>query len=122
MSNLALLLRTDGSFEVLDWPKNGTLPLLYSTLECHTIDAVGISNEFTMWIDDEGAINGSARNLGATLIYAAHQPPHQWYHGHAVITGGSDRYGNTRGLTADQIATLVQMHLPHANIPTQRNK
>ena len=122
MSNLALLIRADGSFEVLDWPKSGTLNLLYSTIECQAIDAVGISNELTMWIDDEGAINGSAQNLGATIVYAAHKPPHQWYHGNAVITGGADRYGNTRGLTKDQIAELVEIHVTQAHIPAQRSK
>ncbi|MEU3708363.1 DUF3846 domain-containing protein [Streptomyces anulatus] len=120
----ALLIRTDGSFELLDWPERDQLGALYRAIGCQNIDAVDITTELTMWLDDEGLINGSAVNRSATLLYAAHRPPHQRYHGDAVITGGTDRHGNTLGLTPDQVARLIEMHLSTVgvNIPTQRNK
>ncbi|WP_331720705.1 DUF3846 domain-containing protein [Streptomyces sp. NBC_01174] len=120
--NHALLLRTDGSFELLDWPKEGQLNALYRAVSCQNIDAVDLSDRLTMWLDDEGLINGSPVNRAATLLYAAHRPPHQRYHGHAVITGGTDRHGNTLGLTQDEIAEIVELHLSHTAvvIPAQR--
>ncbi|MFE6189147.1 DUF3846 domain-containing protein [Streptomyces sp. NPDC056465] len=118
----ALLLRTDGSFELIDWPTDGQLNALYQVISCQNIDAVDITDQLTMWLDDEGAINGSPVNRAATLLYAAHRPPHQRYHGHAVITGGTDRHGNTLGLTQDQTAELVEFHLGNSGlkIPAQR--
>lgn len=120
----ALLLRTSGPFEVLDWPQKKSLQTLYAAIDCQTVDAVDLSDQLTMWIDDEGAINGSPVNRAATLLYAAHRPPHQHYYGHAVITGGTDHHGNTLGLTQDQTTALIEFHLTQtsANIPTQRTK
>ncbi|MFJ8871170.1 DUF3846 domain-containing protein [Streptomyces sp. NPDC102473] len=120
----ALLLRTDGSFELIDWPKEGQLNALYQAIGCQNIDAVDITDQLTMWLDDESLINCSPLNRGATLLYAAHRPPHQHYHGHAVITGGTDRHGNTLPLTHDQITTLIEFHLTHttAAVPAQRTK
>lgn len=120
----ALLLRTDGSFELLDWPQKKGLQTLYAAIDCRTVDAVDLSDQLTMWIDDEGVINGSPVNRAATLLYAAHRPPHQHYYGHAVITGGTDRHGNTLGLTQDQATALIEFHLTQTNasIPTQRTK
>ncbi|ORT54185.1 DUF3846 domain-containing protein [Streptomyces sp. CB03238] len=115
----ALLLRTDGTFELLDWP-NGThvhLNTLYKAIGCQNVAAVDITDKLTMWLDDEGLYNGSVVNRPATLLYAAHQPPHQLYYGHAVITGGTDRHGNTLGLTRDQVLELVEHHLMTLDIP-----
>ncbi len=64
-----------------------------------------------MWLDDEGMINEAGPNLGATRLYALHRQPHQLYYGHALFTGGADAEGNTLGLTSDEAAHLVEMHL-----------
>ncbi|MER6234441.1 DUF3846 domain-containing protein [Streptomyces sp. NPDC001616] len=118
----ALLLRTDGSFELIDWPTDSQLNTLYQAIDCQNIDAVDISDRLTMWLDDEGLINGARLNRGATLLYAAHRPPHQHYYGHAVITGGTDRHGNTLPLTQDQLVELIEFHLSNSSlkIPAQR--
>ncbi|MEV5162843.1 DUF3846 domain-containing protein [Streptomyces sp. NPDC053728] len=120
----ALLLRTDASFELLDWPKENQLNTLYRTISCQNIDAVDITDQLTMWLDDEGLINGAPLNRAATLLYAAHRPPHQHYYGHAVITGGTDRHGNTLGLSQDQLVPLIEFHLGNSGlkIPAQRAK
>ncbi|MEU5490878.1 DUF3846 domain-containing protein, partial [Streptomyces sp. NPDC020196] len=55
----ALLLRTDGSFELIDWPTDSQLNTLYQAIDCQNIDAVDISDRLTMWLDDEGLINGA---------------------------------------------------------------
>ncbi|PRH79037.1 hypothetical protein C6N75_11755 [Streptomyces solincola] len=125
----ALLLRPDSTFEVLDWPSSGSgLPTLYRAIECTAVDVVRITPELDMWLNDEGMIDGTPINRWATAVYAAHRPPHQWYHGNVVLTGGADSHGNTIGLTDQQVIDLTADHLDIAislmavKIPTQRTK
>ncbi|MFD8406030.1 DUF3846 domain-containing protein [Streptomyces anulatus] len=120
----ALILRTDGSFEVIDWPKENHLPILYKGIGCTHVDAVDISPRLSMWIDDSGLINGSPVNRAATILYAIHQEPHQHYHGDVIITGGVDREGETLGLTNNEVASLIDFHLTFIpfRIPGQRDR
>ncbi len=94
---LALRIQADGRFELIDWPQpgGGTLNTLLTAIGCRAVDAVTISADLTMWLDDEGIVTGLPVNGGATALYAAHQPPHRTYHGTVVITGGTDRHGDT---------------------------
>ncbi|MEE1789424.1 DUF3846 domain-containing protein [Streptomyces sp. BE308] len=120
----ALLLRTDGSFELLASGARIDLNILYRALGCSNIAAVEITADLTMWRGDEAFCSGAPVNRPATLLYAAHREPHRLYHGHAVITGGHDRHGAVLGLTEDQLRALVENHLMtvDAEIPTQRTK
>ncbi|MFG3142753.1 DUF3846 domain-containing protein [Streptomyces sp. NPDC048211] len=122
--NHALILRTDGEFEIIDWPADGHLAILYRAIDCRNVDAVDISTTLTMWVDDEGLINGAPVNHGATILYALHKEPHQHYHGTTVITGGTGRHGETLGLSKDEIASLVEFHLTFIplRIPGQRDR
>ncbi|WP_331728765.1 DUF3846 domain-containing protein [Streptomyces anulatus] len=120
----ALALYADGTFQMIDWPTTRTLQTLYTEIGCQNVTAVDMTDDLTMWLDDEGLINGSPVNVGATALYAAHRPPHQLYHGTAIITGGTDRHGDTLPLTLDQLSTLLTLHLSlcDAKIPGQRSK
>ncbi|MGP3749826.1 DUF3846 domain-containing protein [Streptomyces sp. IBSNAI001] len=113
--------RTEAS-SCWNWPKENQLNTLYRAISCQNIDAVDITDQLTMWLDDEGLINGAPLNRAATLLYATHRPPHQHYHGRAVITGGTDRHGNTLGLTEGQLVQLIEFHLGNSGlkIPAQR--
>ncbi|MEV7275291.1 DUF3846 domain-containing protein [Streptomyces bacillaris] len=126
MSNdYALILRTNGEFEIIEWPTDGHLEILYRAIVCDRVDAVRISPKLTMWIDDEGLITEAPINRSATILYALHKEPHQHYVGNVVITGGADHEGETLGLTKDEIAALVEFHLTFAcgtPIPYQRTK
>ncbi|MFC9035425.1 DUF3846 domain-containing protein [Streptomyces arboris] len=121
-NNHALILRTNGEFEIIDWPKGNHLPILYTGIGCTHVDAVDISPRLSMWIDDSGLINGSPVNRAATILYAIHQEPHQHYHGDVIITGGVDHEGETLGLTNDEIASLIEFHLTFTtvSVPGQR--
>ncbi|GAA3015412.1 DUF3846 domain-containing protein [Streptomyces fulvorobeus] len=123
-SRYALIIRIDGSFQVIDWPTEGHLPILYKGIGCTHVDAVDISPRLTMWIDDSGLIDGAPVNRAATILYAIHREPHQHYYGDVVITGGVDRHGETLGLTSEEIINLVEFHLTFtsAEIPSQRAK
>ncbi|MFD8962436.1 DUF3846 domain-containing protein [Streptomyces caelestis] len=120
----ALALYADGTFQMIDWPTTRTLQTLYTEIGCQNVTAVDMTDDLTMWLDDEGLITGLPVNVGATALYAAHRPPHQLYHGTAIITGGTDRHGDTLPLTLDQLSTLLTLHLSlcDAKIPGQRNR
>ncbi|MEU8623051.1 DUF3846 domain-containing protein [Streptomyces sp. NPDC048623] len=120
----ALLVRTDGTFQILDWPSTEDtglrLKALYVTIDCDRVDAVDAPG-LTMWVDDEGLIKDNpAQNILATALLAKHRKVHQMYFGHAVFTGGTDRHGNSLGLTEDAVLRLVQLLLEWAPIPAQR--
>ncbi|MET8502885.1 DUF3846 domain-containing protein [Streptomyces microflavus] len=120
----ALIIRSDGSFEVIDWPTAGTLQTLYTGMGCTNVDALTLSPRLTMWVDGEGLINGKPVNRAATILYAIHREPHQHYHGDVIITGGADHQGDTLGLKDDEIVSLIEFHLTFTNaeIPSQRTK
>ncbi|MEU3323892.1 DUF3846 domain-containing protein [Streptomyces sp. NPDC006785] len=122
----ALILRTNGEFEIIDWPATGArghLETLYCAIDCNAVDAVDISPTLTMWLNDEGLITGAPINRSATILYALHNEPTQHYVGNVVITGGTDRHGETLGLTKDEIASLVEMHLTFTvTVPGQRDR
>ncbi|MFD3641563.1 DUF3846 domain-containing protein [Streptomyces sp. NBUL23] len=125
--NHALILRTNGEFEIIDWPETGAsvhLEILYRAIECHAVDVVDISPTLSMWLNDEGLLTGSPVNRTATILYALHNEPTQHYVGDVVVTGGTDRHGETLGLTKDEIASLVEMHLTFlpATIPAMRDR
>ncbi|RII06834.1 hypothetical protein DSC45_35325 [Streptomyces sp. YIM 130001] len=121
-SGFALLIRTDSLFRVLDWPASdaGHLQVIRAACDCDHFDAIRITDNLTMWLDDEGLLNGAPYNPGATLLYAQHHPLHQPYHGHALFTGGADAEGNTLGLTDHELTDLVEQHLAPTVIPRQR--
>ncbi|MCX4673592.1 DUF3846 domain-containing protein [Streptomyces sp. NBC_01381] len=121
-NSFAVLIRTDGQFRVIDWPATSDDhdKILYTAIDCIRYDAVRITEALTMWVDDEGMFNGSRVNRSALRLYALHKPPHQPYHGHAVFTGGTDRHGNSLGLTSDEAAHLIELHLTARRIPEQR--
>ncbi|MFD8251317.1 DUF3846 domain-containing protein [Streptomyces werraensis] len=107
----ALLLRPNASFTVLDWPTTGQLPVLYDAIGCTYVDAVDVTAHITMWLDDEGCLNGSAPNLPALNLFSTFNEPHQPYWGNVVFTGGTDRNGDTLGLTKDELLHLIERHL-----------
>ncbi|MEU5825641.1 DUF3846 domain-containing protein [Streptomyces sp. NPDC047803] len=120
----ALLVRPDGFFQVLDWPGESSLQTLYRAIDCQAVDVADITPTLSMWVDDEGAINGCRVNVPATHLFQAHGTPRQAYFGNAVFTGGTDPEGDTLGLTEDQLLTLLVSALNDlpkiVYIPTQR--
>ncbi|WP_314416114.1 DUF3846 domain-containing protein [Streptomyces kroppenstedtii] len=114
----ALVLHPDASFQTVEWPRNSAAGLrtLYAEIGCICITVVDLSPKVSMWLDDEGIINGSPVNQWATTVYSATAPVHQKYHGTAVFTGGTDARGNTTGLTRDNCDALLE--LAGIEIPT----
>jgi hypothetical protein len=123
MSNArhALIIRPDSSFTIIDWNADSPdgLEVLYREIDAPTVTAVDISTDVTMWLDDEGIINGSAVNWAASALYATYAPLHQLYYGTAVFTGIDIRNGDTIGLTGERCIDLLKragigmLKIPH---------
>lgn len=88
-----------------------TLRAMYEMLDCHTVDAVRLAPDLTMWVDDEGMYGGRV-NPVATVIAYRHGFNQQPYYGNVLFLGGADAQGYTRGLTDDRLATLMDA-MPH---------
>ncbi|NUW05226.1 DUF3846 domain-containing protein [Streptomyces sp. CAI 127] len=125
--NHALILRTNGEFEIIDWPAcgdRGHLEILYRATDSRAVDGIDISPTLTMWLNNAAPNANAPVNRTASILYALHREPHQLYHGTAVFTGGADPQGETRGLTKDEIASLVEMHLTFlpVTVPGMRDR
>lgn len=98
-------VHTDG--RVLDGPLPGTTTMdgLYAALVCRAFDVVRLTDGIDMWVDDEGAINGSDVNLAASLNRRGH--PGAVLFGAAVLAGGNED-GDTVGLTDEQAAAVTR--------------
>ncbi|MFI5727079.1 DUF3846 domain-containing protein [Streptomyces cyaneofuscatus] len=126
-NNHALILRTNGEFEIIEWPATdarGHLETLYRATESKAVDGIDISPTLTMWLNNPAPNANAPVNRAATILYALHREPHQHYHGTVVITGGADPQGETLGLTKDEVAALVEIHLMSipVTVPGQRDR
>lgn len=103
-----LLITPQGAItdEVIGTEEDGsTLRGMYRLIECQTVSVVSLKGGFDMWVDDEGALNGSVLNPLATFVAVLLGAPSQYYLGNALFAG-FDTEGNTTCLSDDQRAVI----------------
>jgi hypothetical protein len=71
------------------------------------VQAVDITGTLTMWVNEEGKLNGSAWNELATAIWHVVYGPTDTIFGTVVFTGGADEDGNTQGISSLDWARLA---------------
>ncbi|MBB5643651.1 DUF3846 domain-containing protein [Cryobacterium roopkundense] len=78
---------------------------LDESVGCNNFDVVGLEDDIDLFVDDEGALNGSRLNLRATII--AHQlgTPTVLF-GNAVALGCNPNTGDSISLTTTQLHRL----------------
>ena len=104
----ALKLNVHGETEVVDLDApEGSLKVLQSAVD-GWIEAVDLSDEMTMWVNEEGKLIGLIRNDMATKMFREVFGNVDVIMGDVVFTGGADDEGETVGLTDAQIASLLQ--------------
>lgn len=98
---------------VLDAPLPGKEAIdgLYTAIGCRAFDVVGLEDGIDMWVDDEGAINGSDLNLSATIIANRLGHPGTVLFGSAVLASCNED-GDTIGLTDAQAAAILRTLAP----------
>jgi hypothetical protein len=82
------------------------------------IEAVTLPNGLTLWVNEEGKMDGLPVNDYATRLFAsAFGAGIDIIVGDAIVTGGADDEGETLGLTDEQVAELVD-NILHAGSPS----
>lgn len=107
----AVVIETTGDSRVIEL--DDTLEQLQREVGGY-IEAVTFPNGATMWLNEEGKINGLDHNKQAQFIFDhTFGPGIDTIVGNAVITGGPDEEGETLGLTDEQL--LVYKFVGNAN-------
>ena len=114
----ALVLTTDNTVEV---EQDTNEFVSYATLSRAVggmIEAVTLSDTLTLWVNEEGKMNGLPVNEYATKLFASEFGAGiDIIVGNAIITGGSNDEGETLGLADTQVEELVA-DLLHAGSPS----
>ena len=79
---------------------------LEESLGCNNFDVVGLEDDIDLYVDDEGALNGSRLNLRATIIAHLLGTP-AVLHGRAVALGCDPNTGESISLTDTQVNLLT---------------
>lgn len=101
---------------VLDLPLPGatTTDGLYAAIGCRAFDLVRLEDGIDMWVDDEGAINGSDVNLAASIIANRLGKPGTVLFGSVVLAAGNED-GDTVGLSDEQAAAILRTLAPQSD-------
>jgi hypothetical protein len=98
----AIVIKTSGEIVEVDLKASDELEALQSAVG-GWIEAVDLAENLTMWVNEEGKINGLELNSIATALFDKYfENNFDVIVGDIVLTGGTDSKGNTLGLTADQ--------------------
>lgn len=76
------------------------------------IEAVDLSDNLTMWVNEEGKLNGLPINAIATLLWEKHFGFTDVIVGDVIFTGGTGDEGETLGLddkVANELRTLLKL-------------
>ena len=103
----ALVLTTNNTIEV---EQDTDEFVSYATLSRAVggmIEAVTLPSGLTLWVNEEGKLDGLPVNEYATRLFVSAFGAVDVIVGNAIITGGADDEGETLGLTDAQVAELV---------------
>lgn len=104
----ALKLNVHGETQVVDLDApEGSYEVIRSAVD-GWIEAVDLSDEMTMWVNEEGKLIGLIRNDMATKMFREVFGNVDVIMGDVIFTGGSDDEGETLGLTDEQLEKLAQ--------------
>jgi Domain of unknown function (DUF3846) len=71
------------------------------------IECVSFPSGLTMWVNEEGKLEGLKKNAKATALWQDNFGETDVVVGNVVFTGGADKDGNTIGLTEEQCLFLL---------------
>ena len=113
MSKQAILITPNNEVGVVDLPDDEQQEYsLFSKLLGGMIQAVPLDQELsgiTIWVNEEGKLEGLRLNQLATRVWVASYGYTDVMVGNALITGGADSQGKTKGLTESQMTRIRLM-------------
>jgi len=103
-----ILIPVNGEPEVVELdgatvPYDALVENIEGWLECVTVD-----DDKTMWVDEEGKLNGLPVNHQATLLWEQSYGFTDVIVGPAVVSGGTDENGDTLGLTDVEVSEVLE--------------
>lgn len=105
----AVVIGFDESIEVLDLDApQGSLKVLQDAVD-GWVQVVDLAPTLSIWVNEEGKMNGMPYNGIATAIYQDRFGAVDIIVGNAVLTGGTDRKGETIGLTDEQVERIERL-------------
>ena len=104
----AMKLNVHGETQVVDLDApEGSLKVLQSAVD-GWVQPVDLSEEMTMWVNEEGKLIGLIRNDMATKMFREVFGAVDVIMGDVIFTGGTDEEGETLGLTDTQVHQILQ--------------
>lgn len=108
MSKTALLVRTNGTTERLTYDTETEYEMLSGGVG-GMIEAVTLSPDLILWVNEEGKMNGLPLNPVASRWYDNRfGAGYDFMVGDAVFTGGVDEEGYSNGLTESQLTAIEE--------------
>jgi hypothetical protein len=106
MQAMALTVSTKGTILEMD-----TIDLTaLQTAVGGYVQAVDLGDDLTMWLNEEGKLEGLPHNeVGQVLWDATYGAGTDYIVGDIAITGGTDEEGETLPLTASAVSKIMQM-------------
>ena len=98
---------TPGELENVSINRWHTVASLQNSIGCRTFDVVSLEHDIDLFVDDEGAINGSPLNLALTIIAHVLGTPAVLF-GNAIALRCDPDTGDSLSLTTEQIHRLSQ--------------
>ena len=105
----ALVIGFDESLEVIDLDATGNSYEVLSNAVDGYIEQVSLKKNLTMFVNEEGKLDGLMTNSIATAIFQAKFGAVDIIVGNAVLTGGIDELGKEEGLTEPQVEQLQRL-------------
>lgn len=106
----AVVMGTDESVTVVDLDgPDGTLKVLQTAVD-GWVQVVDLTSTMSIWVNEEGKLNGLPHNKIATDIFQRRFGAVDVMVGNAVLTGGTDSDGETLGLTDEQVAVIIGVY------------
>jgi hypothetical protein len=106
-TKMAVAISPAGSVELIDL-SSGSLEKLQTAVG-GWVQAIELSNELTLWCNEEGKMNGLEFNPFAQHLWCqAFGAGTDYIVGTVVLTGGTDDEGDTIGITEEQILSLFK--------------
>ena len=105
----AVVIGFDESIEVIDLDApQGSLKVLQDAVD-GWVQVVDLAPTLSIWVNEEGKMNGMPYNGIATAIYQDRFGAVDIIVGNAVLTGGTDDEGDTIGLTDEQVSRIERL-------------
>jgi hypothetical protein len=104
--NLTGVRISDRHIETVTIGGGDTVTSLQEAIDCLWFDVVSLGHGIDLFVDDEGAINGSTLNLPATIIAHTLGVPAALF-GTAIALGSNDETGESLSLNDEQTQLIV---------------